>query len=66
MYTFLEIKFHENYNGDTDFSPKITIFEKITTKNTFFAIFLLQQARKNQNLKKKKKKLLLKGLIDFW
>ena len=38
-YTFLERKFREKYNGDINFLPKITIFEKIT-KNTFFAIFL--------------------------
>ena len=35
-------------NGDVDSSPNITIFEKIT-KNTFFDMFLLKQARKNQN-----------------
>ena len=33
-------EFHENYNGDLDFLPKITVFEK-TTKNMFcFAIIL--------------------------
>ena len=36
MYTILEMKFHENYNGDIHFFPKITSFEKIT-KNTLFA-----------------------------
>ena len=50
MYTFLERKFREKYNGDINFLPKITIFEKIT-KNTFFAIFLLKQATKNWNSK---------------
>ena len=44
-YTFLERKFREKYNGDINFLPKITIFEKIT-KNTFFAIFLSKQATK--------------------
>ena len=43
MYTFLERKFREKYNGDIDFLPKI--FEKIT-KNTFFAILLSKQATK--------------------
>ena len=38
MYTFLERKFREKYNGDIIFLPKIIIFEEIT-KNTFFAIF---------------------------
>ena len=38
MYTFLERKFREKYNGDINFLPKITIFEKITT-NTFFCHF---------------------------
>ena len=50
MYTFLERKFREKYNGDISFLPKITIFEKIT-KNTFFAIFLSKQATKNWNSK---------------
>ena len=45
MHTFLERKFHEKYNGDVNFLPKITIFEKIT-KNTFFAIFLSKQTTK--------------------
>ena len=45
MYTFLERKFHTNYDGDIHFPQKITIFENIT-KNTFFAIFLSKQARK--------------------
>ena len=45
MYTFLERQFREKYNGDINFLPKITIFEKIT-KNTFFAIFLSKQATK--------------------
>ena len=45
MYTFLERKFREKYNGDINFLPEITIFEKIT-KNTFFAIFLSKQATK--------------------
>ena len=45
MYTFLERKFHEKYNGDINFLQKITIFEKIS-KNTFFAIFLSKQATK--------------------
>ena len=39
MYTILERKFRKKYNGDINFLPKITIFEKIT-KSTFFAIFL--------------------------
>ena len=39
MYTFFERNFREKYNGDINFLPKITIFEKIT-KNTFFVIFL--------------------------
>ena len=43
--TILEGKFREKYNGDFNFLPKITIFEKIT-KNTFFAIFLSKQATK--------------------
>ena len=43
MYTFLERKFCEKYNGDINFFTKITIFEKIT-KNTFFVIFLSKQA----------------------
>ena len=50
MYTFLERKFHEKYNGDINFLPKITISEKIT-KNPFFAIFLSKQAKKNWNSK---------------
>ena len=50
MYTFLERKFREKYNGDINLLPKITIFEKIT-KNTFFAIFLSKQATKNLNSK---------------
>ena len=45
MYTFLERKFREKYNGDISFLPKITNFEKIT-KNMFFAIFLSKQATK--------------------
>ena len=45
MYTFLERKFREKYNGDINFLPKITVFEKIT-KNMFFAIFLSKQATK--------------------
>ena len=45
MYTFLERKFREKYNGDINFLPKITIFVKIT-KNTFVAIFLSKQATK--------------------
>ena len=46
MYTFLERKFREKYNGDINFLPKITIFEKITKKYMFFAIFLSKQATK--------------------
>ena len=46
MYTFSERKFREKYNRDIIFLPKINIFEKIT-KNTFVAIFLSKQARKN-------------------
>ena len=38
MYTFLERKFREKYNGDINFLPKITNFEKIT-KNMFFCHF---------------------------
>ena len=34
-YTFLERKFREKYNGDINFLPKITIFEKITKKHVF-------------------------------
>ena len=45
MCTFLERKFHEKYNGDVNFLPKITIFEKVM-KNTFFAIFLSKWAAK--------------------
>ena len=45
MYTFLERKFREKYNGDINFLPKITTFEKIT-KNMCFAIFLSKQATK--------------------
>ena len=45
MYTFLERKFREKYNGDINFLPKSLIFEKIT-KNMFFAIFLSKQATK--------------------
>ena len=45
MYTFLERKFCEKYNGDINLLPKIIFFEKIT-KNTFFAIFLSKQATK--------------------
>ena len=47
MYTFLERKFRAKYkyNGDINFLPKITIFEKIT-KTRFFAIFLSKQAAK--------------------
>ena len=45
MYTFLERKFHEKYNGDINFLPKMTIFEKIT-KNMFFTIFLSKQTTK--------------------
>ena len=44
MYTFLERKFRERYNGDIDFLPKI-------------AIFLSKQATKK---KKKKKGEILK------
>ena len=51
MYTFLDRKFRETYDGDINFLPKITIFEKIT-KNMFFAIFLSKQATKKKwNLK---------------
>ena len=46
MYTLLKRKFREKYNGDINFLPKITIFEKIT-KNTFFVIFLSKQATEN-------------------
>ena len=35
MYTFLERKFREKYNGDINFLPKITIFEEITKNNVF-------------------------------
>ena len=45
MYTFLETKFHEEYNGDVNLLPKITLFEKIM-KNTVFVIFLSKQAAK--------------------
>ena len=45
MNTILERKFREKYNGDINFLPKITIFEKII-KNMFFAIFLSKQASK--------------------
>ena len=45
MYTFLERKFSEKYNGDINFLPKITIFEKIT-KNTFLPFFLSKQDTK--------------------
>ena len=48
MYTFLEREFREKYNGDVNFLPKITIFEKFT-KNTFFSIFLSKQATKSKN-----------------
>ena len=44
----LERTFHENYTGDVDCLPKITISEKITM-NIFFAIFLLKQARKKKS-----------------
>ena len=40
MYTFLERKFYEKYNGDINFLPKITIFEKI--KKTRFLPFFFQ------------------------
>ena len=60
MYTFLESKFHENFNGDIYFLPQITIFEKIT-KNTFFAIFFSKLARK----KSKFRKFILKGFTDL-
>ena len=38
MYTLSEREFHKEDNGDIDFSPNITIFEKIT-KNMFLAFF---------------------------
>ena len=47
MYTYLERKFHENYNGDIDYLPKITISKKIT-KNMFFAIFFQNRIEKYQ------------------
>ena len=51
MYTFLERKFHEKYNGGIIFLQTITIFEKITKKYVFFAIFLSKQATKIEILK---------------
>ena len=49
-YTFLERKFREKYNGDINFLPKITIFEKVT-KNMFFAFFFQNRLQKNEILK---------------
>ena len=65
MYTLSERKFHENFNVDTNFVPKITIFflenhEKNVVVVFFFAIFLSKQARK-----KKFQKFLLKCFIDL-
>ena len=51
MYIFCERKFHKKYDGDVYFWPKISFFED-TTKNTFFAIFLSNQATKNTKFKK--------------
>ena len=43
----LERKFHQNYVGDIQFLPKITIFEKITQKNPFsVAIFFRSRLEK--------------------
>ena len=39
-------------NGNADFSLKITIFEKITKKSCFFAIFLSTQERKKSQILK--------------
>ena len=51
MYTFLERKCHENYNGDIYFLPKIIIFEKIT-KNMFLPFFFQNKLEENKNSKK--------------
>ena len=50
MYTFLKRKFREKYNGDINFLPKITIFEKIT-KNTFLPFFFKTGYKKIEILK---------------
>ena len=42
------------YNGDVDFSPKITIFKKIAKKPVFFfffGTFFRKRLEKNQNSK---------------
>ena len=38
MYTFLERKFHENYNGDIDFFEQKSLFLE-NKKNMFFCHF---------------------------
>ena len=51
MYTFLERKSHEKYNGDIKFSPKITILEKITKKTRFLPFFFQNRLQKIEILK---------------
>ena len=64
MYTFLERKFRENYDGDVDFFYQKSVFlrksQKQTNKQTkqkqktnmCFAIFLSKQARKKCKIQK--------------
>ena len=62
IHLISEREFHKEDKDDIDFSPKITIFEKIRKKTCFFfAIFLSKQARK----KIKFWKWLSKCLIDL-
>ena len=42
------MEFHREDNGDVEFSPEITIFQKITKKHVFL-IFLSKQARKKKS-----------------
>ena len=50
MYTFLERKFRENYNGDINFLPKITILRK-SQKTRFLPFFFQNRLQKNWNSK---------------
>ena len=53
MYTVLERKCQENYNGAIDFLPKITIFcwenYKKKNKHVFLPFFFSNRLEKNQN-----------------
>ena len=61
MYTFLERKFREKYNGDINFLPKITMPNKVKNlkkicKKVKFLPYLAWNSKNQQKLTKMRKR----------